>query len=159
MAWSIVTPEHFRHQRERIAQRRVERESKFAADKADLKEAFEKQVRELDEQFALEMRELDELQARIIAAEQTIESFENGGAALVERPIPQTQKEIVLEAVQRLNPGLGVVRSGIRKFAKERYGVPISEENITAYLGQLKQNKLVVFNGSTWIPIGGWKAD
>jgi hypothetical protein len=174
MALLQIAHEPFVRARERIAQRRVELEDQFRRREEELSAKFEKDKTALEEMRSAALRELAAHESAIAAAESSMEaldaldepttqtdpaaSLSNGAMTaqpMVPRPAPRTQREIVLEAVRRLNRDTGTARWEIEIFAQQ-YGKNIPSGNITTYLGQLRDKGLVRYVDNLWIPTGGW---
>jgi hypothetical protein len=175
MALLQIAHEPFVRARERIAQRRVELEDQFRRREEELSAKFEKDKTALEEMRSAALRELAAHESAIAAAESSMEaldaldepttqtdpaaSLSNGAMTaqpMVPRPAPRTQREIVLEAVRRLNRDRGTARWEIEIFALQQYGKNIPSGNITTYLGQLRDKGLVRYVDNLWIPTGGW---
>jgi hypothetical protein len=178
MALSQIIHEPFARARERIAQRRAEIEDEFAQRQAALSARFEKDKAALEEERSAALLELDEHEASFSAAERSmgaVDALDWSAAqsepainltndattiqATIPQPVPRTQREVVFDAVRRLCPGRGVVRSQIASFALQRYGKRIPEGNITTYLVQLRDRGVVRYVNTFWIPTGGWIAE
>lgn len=86
----------------------------------------------------------------------------NGTAANGTRPAkaglgsgpPPTQKAMVLEAVRSLPKGAD--RAGMADFVWESYGVRLSLNAVTTYLGRLRDERLVRNSAEGWIPASSY---
>jgi hypothetical protein len=163
MALLQIAHEPFVRARERIARRRVELEDQFRRREEELSAKFEKDKTALEEERSAALRELAAHESAIAAAESSMEALDaldesttQTDPAAPPRPVPRTQREIVLEAVRRLNRDKGTARWEIEKFALQQCGRNIPSANITTYLGQLRDKGLVRYVDNLWIPTGGW---
>jgi hypothetical protein len=147
----LASPAVFQAAREELARRRAEKTAEY-----------ENAMRELDAALAeIEMAEkvfqkwsgptLDN--SETTGADELGEEQGDLAGSDNDATYFPTHKELVLEAIRRLDMSPGAIRSDIYRFIQEEYGVSVPLPSISTYLARLKRDGLIEVDNAMWRPL------
>lgn len=156
-----ASPQVLQDARAELARRRAERTAEHERDIAERTVEYENAIREFDAALAeIEMAEkVFQKWASPLGNSEITNTDEHeeeqGDLAGDDNDgtyIP-THKELVLEAVRRLDASPGAFRYDIRRFIQEEYGITVPLPSVSVYLARLKRDGLIEVDNTMWRPV------